>query len=107
MTNIMSTRISELILDNNSYAVCKGMNAEFLERSFEKSLNKIQHVSLLIKELGNYEGTRELQEDLLVYALHYLVKGAKIPILNQDKNGHFSYLEFISDSNPTYYRSQG
>jgi hypothetical protein len=119
--------ISNLVLDKNSYPICQRMNKKFLEKSFEKGSNKVQHIAMLIKELDKYKNSKEirekykdinelrqqckkidaLKEDLLVYALHYLVKGAKIPILNQDKHAHVSYLEFISDSDPKYYRSQG
>ncbi|MBS0653147.1 MAG: hypothetical protein JSR39_06400 [Verrucomicrobia bacterium] len=89
---------------SSSFAIVQHAEPEFLEAAFEKGLRKISQINAQAKSLTS---DSQMAEDISVYALHYLVKGAKIPILNADNKSHQSYLEFISDSNPKYFRSQG
>jgi len=98
----MSAR--SLDLGPSSFSIVQHAPVEFLESAFERGFRKISQICEQTKLMGM---SSQLAEDISLYALHYLAKGAKIPILNSDNKSHQSYLEFISDSNPKYFRSQG
>lgn len=84
-----------------SFPIRSHFGKSFLCQVFRKSVEKIKKIQIQVKKIG--EGSHALGEKLSVFALHYLAKGAKIPI----KNSHLSYLEFYADNNPKYFRSQG
>lgn len=97
--------IKSRLLTDNSYSVAKTIDQEFLSETFSKSVKKIHKIVSTLQSLEQED--KELSQDLSVFLLHYLVKGAKIPLLNGDRKSNLSYLEFLTDSNPKYFRSQG
>lgn len=92
------------IVTPGSFPVQHHFDRPFLNDTFNKSIEKIKKIYWQIQAARD---NPDLQKSLAIYALHYLAKGAKIPLHNTDKKVYLSFLEFLVNANPKYFRSQG
>lgn len=95
-----------------------GFNEPLLRNFFRKSFQKLVAIHSLTKsleleknKLGNNEAGRanfeELQLNLKLWAMHYLFRGAKPPVLHQAGEWHLSFTEYLDDNHAAYYRGDG
>lgn len=77
---------------------------EALQRTIE-TLNELSKITKLEKdEIKNLE---KIQNQLKVSWLHYLVRGAKIPLLDPAQPENLPFIEFYENNEALYYRGDG
>jgi hypothetical protein len=82
--------------------VMKDTKTEADPKVFRHYYKRIKRLSVITGQIKN----EELRNKISIFAIHYLLKGAKIP-LRQSTQNTFSlpFLDFNEIVNPTYYRS--
>ena len=89
------------------------LQPSFLQQSISKNCKAITKIITFIKAIDNQKNEKNegyienLKQNLQVWALQYLSKGAKIPILEQKGPLQIPFFEYYGSNSLEYYRHDG